>query len=75
MKDKPEFVYVGTKAEPFQPETFLFVASSHKVAEKTLKALYPKLWTDKNADGSRSYRNSKDGELLLFIRQEKMIQN
>ena len=67
---KPALVFVGTKAHLFEDEIFMFAAASRKAAEKELRERFPKLWIEKT-DGT--YRSEKDGEWLLFIREEPVI--
>ncbi len=67
---KPVVVFVGTRAKVFEDEIFMFAAGSKKAAEKELRTRFPKLWIDK-PDGA--YRSEKDGEWLLFIREEPVI--
>lgn len=75
MKDKRESVYVVTGADLFQPEQFMFVTASVSTAERILKEQYPELWVQRDAPDCRTYRDSKDGERLLFIKPETIIQD
>lgn len=67
---KQPTVFVGTKARLFEEEIFMFVAASKKAAEKELRERFPKLWVEKTGG---TYRSDKDGEWLIFIREEKVI--
>ena len=66
-------VYVATEAKLFEPERYMFVKSSKKEVEKTLRKLSPHMRpieaTEKNVT---TYMTDSSNQMLYFIHEEEI---
>lgn len=62
-------VYVMTKAAPFEPEIYVGVKATRKLAEKELRTQYPHM---KPSDDNSYVAVVDHNAVLLFIKEEEL---